>query len=1030
MKPEELILHADFMRRLARRLLLDEHSSEDLVQDALVAGLEKPPADQRHLRAWLLQVARNMAGNFVRSEVRREQREKAAASRNRVPSTEQVVEREEIRRKVVESLLDLSEPYRAAVLLRFYEDMPPRKAARELDVPLETVKTRLKRGLAMLRQKLDRDFGGDRSAWSLALAPLAGIDPASLAAAATSPFQIGALAMSIKIKVGVAAALLLGLTVTLYCLFSGDWEEQAQPSKNQGADSRESALHSPANGSGELDRDRENVEKEAVASSRWTASFSGRILARETGEAVAGADVEMTPAGQDSETARCLTDGLGRFSLAVAVPERGNRTKVCFRIRSDGFKTLETDLPCMAENRRRDDLLFFLDRNEVHAMQVLDTSGKPVIDAKAEFYLPPERRTLAVKHADLDGIIRVTDQELGILTGKKKRDYFILRVTAPGMAEFYDWTRDLLDSVTMDSEGAWSFMVKDQATGDGIPGARIQVRPYRNPDIEPWFGFEEAVADGTGTVRMPRFSLSWRTYLEIRIEAQGYMTRIRSMREFWKDLADLRYIDLKDEIFMQPAHAVRTVHVRDASTGAPLAYQEVRLTPDYDGIGIGREVIHVTDSNGCFECLSLDKESSYRRLRATGFCELGAPFPHPDSMEETPWVVDLTARAPECFRFLDASGRSCAGITVDFRVPQGGLETAYLRQADGSGLVEFNPPTLSSGDRFWIRIHDQGRHHTFRTCRADPFLFGSTGGMVREVVLDRGTLLQGIRVEKEDGSPAAEQTVMAALTAPPGIAAGETKPWTCSGVTNEAGLCDLVFPEFTSGTIGVEKRPDTEQAITMDDVTAQKRIVLRMGSGYLSQSGIQGRVQDEAGRSLVGVRVFLESVRDRSSGAPYRSDKRKIVTGPDGIFRTPIEEGQSYRLFILSFRHGEGNGRKRWIVGEERHPVAAGADLLITLASWSNLVSVSVTHDASADNGFRVWLEDGEGQEVRAGYVKKGSSQGLPDEEDTARYFVSFYGVPKGRLCAAVRTAQGKTVRSPLFDVQEGEDRQSAITVD
>ena len=53
MKPEELLLHADFVRRLARRLVLDEHQTADLAQDAYVAALERPPASDDALQGWL-----------------------------------------------------------------------------------------------------------------------------------------------------------------------------------------------------------------------------------------------------------------------------------------------------------------------------------------------------------------------------------------------------------------------------------------------------------------------------------------------------------------------------------------------------------------------------------------------------------------------------------------------------------------------------------------------------------------------------------------------------------------------------------------------------------------------------------------------------------------------------------------------------------------------------------------------------------------------------------------------------------------
>ena len=162
------------MRGLARGLLTDFASAEDVVQGTWVAALERPPRGAAGpaglgLRAWLGTVARNLVRQRSRVEARRERRELQAARREAVPSAAEVVEREAVRGAVVDAVLALREPSRSAILLRFYEDLPPREIARRLDVPVETVRTRIKRGLAQLRRDLDRRSGGDRRAWGLVL---------------------------------------------------------------------------------------------------------------------------------------------------------------------------------------------------------------------------------------------------------------------------------------------------------------------------------------------------------------------------------------------------------------------------------------------------------------------------------------------------------------------------------------------------------------------------------------------------------------------------------------------------------------------------------------------------------------------------------------------------------------------------------------------------------------------------------------------------------------------------------------------
>ncbi len=72
---------------------------------------------------------------------------------------------------MVEALLALDEPLRTTLILRFLEELPPRAVAARMDIPVETVRSRTRRGLGVLREQLDRSFG-DRTSWCSALLPL------------------------------------------------------------------------------------------------------------------------------------------------------------------------------------------------------------------------------------------------------------------------------------------------------------------------------------------------------------------------------------------------------------------------------------------------------------------------------------------------------------------------------------------------------------------------------------------------------------------------------------------------------------------------------------------------------------------------------------------------------------------------------------------------------------------------------------------------------------------------------------------
>ena len=168
---EALATQDRWLRALAFRLLRDEHAAEDAVQDAMAAALARSPREPRSLRAWLATVLRNLVFESRRSAARRREREERASRSERVPSSHEVVELEATRRRVVDALFALEEPWRETLLLRYHRSLPPRRIAAEMGVPVATVHTRLRRGLELLRSRLDA-AGGARGAWVIGLVKL------------------------------------------------------------------------------------------------------------------------------------------------------------------------------------------------------------------------------------------------------------------------------------------------------------------------------------------------------------------------------------------------------------------------------------------------------------------------------------------------------------------------------------------------------------------------------------------------------------------------------------------------------------------------------------------------------------------------------------------------------------------------------------------------------------------------------------------------------------------------------------------
>ena len=179
LSPELLLREAGFVRRLAASLLQDPHLAEDVSQETLMAAMSGGPRSVGKLRPWLAKVTRNFAAHSIRSRARSQARDQDHEPPQGAPSPEDVLQREQLRSEVVQAVLALPTKYREPILLRYYEDLDPKSIAARLQLPLETTRTRLRRGRERLRQELQEQGQG-----LAALVPALGWQPAVLQPAA------------------------------------------------------------------------------------------------------------------------------------------------------------------------------------------------------------------------------------------------------------------------------------------------------------------------------------------------------------------------------------------------------------------------------------------------------------------------------------------------------------------------------------------------------------------------------------------------------------------------------------------------------------------------------------------------------------------------------------------------------------------------------------------------------------------------------------------------------------------------------
>jgi RNA polymerase sigma-70 factor (ECF subfamily) len=152
---EQLAAQARFVRALVRRFTSDPHLADDIAQETWLAVIRHQAGGGPLTRGWLSTVARNFVLQTQRAEHRRRQREAAVARLAPGTSHDGACDAD-LHRRVLAAVHGLAPVYREVVRRRFYEDQMPVAIAEAMNVPVETVRTRLRRALEQLARALQR----------------------------------------------------------------------------------------------------------------------------------------------------------------------------------------------------------------------------------------------------------------------------------------------------------------------------------------------------------------------------------------------------------------------------------------------------------------------------------------------------------------------------------------------------------------------------------------------------------------------------------------------------------------------------------------------------------------------------------------------------------------------------------------------------------------------------------------------------------------------------------------------------------
>jgi RNA polymerase sigma-70 factor (ECF subfamily) len=150
--------HQGMVFSLALHFLRDRALAEELAQEVFLnlhqnLSAIKSPA---HLTFWLRKVTCHRSIDLTRRQKVRPQVSLDDVPEPAASSVENDFMLSETLRRVVNTL---PEKARMVVILRYQEDLDPAEIAKVLDMPVNTVKSHLRRSLGMLREKLSRQLG-------------------------------------------------------------------------------------------------------------------------------------------------------------------------------------------------------------------------------------------------------------------------------------------------------------------------------------------------------------------------------------------------------------------------------------------------------------------------------------------------------------------------------------------------------------------------------------------------------------------------------------------------------------------------------------------------------------------------------------------------------------------------------------------------------------------------------------------------------------------------------------------------------
>lgn len=560
-----------------RRLKGDEHRAEEVTQTVFTDLAQKAATlpERVMLGGWLHRHTGFVAGNYVRGEIRRQVREKEAATMMLHESEE--TNWQEVAPFLDEAIDQLDSSDREAVLLRYFEKRDLRSLGAYLGISEDAAQKRVSRAVDKLRDLL-AERGVKIAAIALGamlMEQAVSAGPAGLAAVVGSKALKGIVPASVTMGLlswglfkGLMAVLVVSavIAVTVWPRSSTSDGDQRSRAKVKGevltAEKRRTSLSEPFSTAHAMP-----VE---TGSGAVKSNFLRlKLMTVDTKEPIPNVQIDMQWIGKDGFVRKSIQGNhLGEVAIPV-IQEMEKNLKLVTQL--DGFASTSLQWISGQGDIIPETYTVMLERSVPIGGSVVDSEGHPVGGAIVSFGAGIDPKLKGIVQTHEFGVVRTTtDAEGRWKIDRIAKDMFS-RIS--GSASHPKHVRGLIgnDSLSAEQLKSEAYVVRmgkavtvrgqvfDQS-GVTLPGAKILV------------GYRDEVNSRTGETRS-----------DGTFEIVGCMPERGILTAEFKGLAPLtEEVDISDEkvrhqLVLKPGNAL-LLRVRDQQ-GNPIADADVRLAP-------------------------------------------------------------------------------------------------------------------------------------------------------------------------------------------------------------------------------------------------------------------------------------------------------------------------------------------------------------------------------------------------------------------------------------------------------------------